>query len=162
MRCFLVSCALILFAASVSHAFEVDGLKSGISMNEAKRLLESQSYKKIEIKDNSIVAFDQSGSDGRFIALSFCKGKLVQAQKHLKPRFDYFVRLVNEKRRELGKPADAWTVPTDVVSNVESNSVAFLWRDGETFIKVTYTEFGSNNQLDILYEIKNACWQVPY
>lgn len=158
MRYYFIICVFILLAASVSHAFEIDGIKSGISMDEAKKLLESYSYKTIEVKDNSIIASDEPRGSDRFIALSFCKGKLVQAQKHLKPRFDYFVRLVNEKRRELGKPTDAWTRPTDVTSNYESNSVSFLWKDGPTFIKVTYSEFGSNNQLDILYEIKNSCW----
>ena len=29
-----------------------------------------------------------------------------------------------------------------------------------TSVKVTYTEFASNKQLDIMYEIKNACRQV--
>ncbi|MEN6375262.1 MAG: hypothetical protein ABFD75_10865 [Smithella sp.] len=158
MRFSFIVFVFILLLASVSHAFEIDGLKSGISMDEAKKLLESFSYKTIEVKDNSMIASDEPRGSGRFIALCFCKGKLVQAQKHLKPRFDYFVRLVSEKRRELGKPTAAWTQPTDVTSSYESNSVSFRWKDGQTFIKVTYSEYGSNNQLDILYEIKNLCW----
>jgi len=131
MRNYFTVCVLILLATGVSHAFEIDGLKSGISMDEAKLLLERYSYKTIQLKENSLIASDEPRGDGRFIALTFCKGKLVQADKHLTPHFDYFVRLVNEKRRELGKPSDAWTSPTGVTSSYESNSASFLWKDGQ-------------------------------
>jgi hypothetical protein len=36
----------------------------------------------------------------------------------------------------------------------------FLWRDGQTSIKVTYTEFASNRQVDMIYETRNNCRQV--
>jgi len=157
MRNYIIGCIFLLLLTNVSHAFEIDGIKSGISIDEARKTLEKYSYKNIKLENNSIMASDEN----RFIVLSFCKGKLVYVQKALKPRFDYFVRLVNEKRRELGKPSDAWTSPTDVTSNYEDDSVSFLWKDGPTFIKVNYREFSSNNQLDIAYEIKNSCWEVP-
>ena len=51
----------------------------------------------------------------RFILLSFCKDELVLVQKHLAPGFDNFVRLIDEKTKELGRPADAWTEPADVM-----------------------------------------------
>ena len=94
------------------------------------------------------------------ILLSFCKDELVLLQKQLAPGFDNFVRLIDEKTKELGKPADAWTEPADVNLPVERNAVSFLWRDSQTAVKVTYTEFASNRQLDIMYEIKNVCRQV--
>jgi len=68
--------------------------------------------------------------------------------------------LIDEKRKELGRPADAWTEPVDVNLALERNAVSFLWRDGLTSVKVTFTEFAANKQLDILYEIRNACRQV--
>ena len=107
------------------------------------------------------MAFDKLAEGGRLISATFCKGKLVQVQKHLKPRFDHFVRLIEQKTEELGSPAAAWAKPSDVESRVDSNSDSFLWRDGPTSITVSYTEFTSNHQLDIVYEIKNSCWQVP-
>lgn len=161
MRNIVALITIVMLGANVSHAFEMDGLKSGISTEVAKRLLESYSYKNIKIEDHSIIASDQTGGESRLIALSFCNNKLVQAQKHLIPRFDNFIRLVNDKRKEIGKPIDAWTEPTDVTSNLEKNAVSFLWKDGPTFIKISYTEFKSNNQFDITYEIKNKCWELP-
>ena len=162
MRNIVTLIIIIIMGANTSHAFEMDGLKSGITMEVAKRLLESYSYKNIKKDDHSIIASDQTSGESRLIALSFCKNKLVQVQKHLIPRFDNFTRLVNDKRKEFGKPVDAWSEPTDVTSNFESNAVSFLWRDGPTFIKISYTEFKSNNQFDITYAIKNICWELPY
>jgi hypothetical protein len=68
--------------------------------------------------------------------------------------------LIDEKRKELGKPADAWTEPADGNLPVERNAVSFLWRDSLTSVKVTFTEFASNKQLDVVYEIRNVCRQV--
>jgi hypothetical protein len=68
--------------------------------------------------------------------------------------------LIDEKRKELGRPADAWTVPDDGNLPVERNAVSFLWRDNLTSVKVTFTEFAANKQLDVVYEIRNACRQV--
>jgi len=156
MRQLFFGFALMLLAANVSYSFEIDGLSSGMSMEKAKKNLEGSSYKNIQTRENGIIA---SGGN-RFILLNFCKNELVMVQKHLAPDFGSFVRLIDEKRRELGKPADAWTEPADVNFPVERNAVSFLWRDSSTSVKVTFTEFSSNRQLDILYEIKNSCRQV--
>lgn len=162
MTKFIVAFLMIIFVQA-SFAFELDSFKSGMTIEQAKTLIEKSSYDKVEIKDNHIGAWDapQKGTH-RGIYLNFCKGKLVQVQKHLKPRFDYFVRLLDEKRRELGRPLDAWSRPTNVTSNFEENSISFFWKDGPTLIQVSYHDFGSNTQLDITYEIGNECWKSLY
>lgn len=156
MRLLLAGLVVVLFAVKVSHSFEIDGLSSGMSMERARKILEGSSYKNIQTRENGIIA---SGAN-RFILLNFCKNELVLVQKHLTPGFDNFVRLIDEKRKELGKAADAWTEPADVHVPVERNAVSFQWRDSLTSVKITYTEFASNKQLDVLYETKNTCRQV--
>ena len=156
MRHLLVGLVLMLFAADVSHSFEIDGLNSGMSMAKAQKALEGSFYKNIQLRENGIIA---SGGN-RFILLKFCKDELVMVQKHVPPSFDNFVRLINEKRKKLGKPADAWTEPADGHLSLERNAVSFLWRDSLSSVKVTFTEFALNKQLDVLYEIKNGCGQV--
>lgn len=152
----------LLASVNSTHSFEIDGLKDGMSIEEATSVIGSL-YDKINIKDNFILALDDPiKGTNRLICLNFCKGELVSVQQNLQPRFDYFVRLVSEKRRELGRPIDAWSQPTDIKSNIESNSISFIWKDGPTFIKVSYTEYSSNNHLAITYEIKNTCWEIPY
>lgn len=94
--------------------------------------------------------------------MNFCKGRLVQVQKNLQPRFDYFVRLVDDLRKQHGRPLDAWSRPSDVASNAESSDVSFIWRDGSDFVTVTYTQFLSNNQLSITHGARNDCWRIPY
>lgn len=159
----MIAVALLLGYVGISIAFEVDGFKSGMVTQEAHRLLETHSYGKLEIKEDRIIAWDYGEKDyNRFINLGFCEGKLVQIEKHVKARFDYFTRLVDEKTRELGKPMNAWSRPAKIASNVESNSIVFLWKDGSTFVIVEYTEFASNNQLAITYETDNKCWKTPY
>jgi hypothetical protein len=156
MRHLLIGIAYILLSAHASHAFEVDGLSSGMSMERARKTLEAAAYTDIQTRENRILAY----GGNRFILLNFCKDELVLLQKHLTPAFAEFVRLVDGKKKELGKPAEAWVEPVDEHLPIERNAVCFLWRDGSTSVKVTFTEFASNNQLDILYEIKNPCKQV--
>ena len=157
----LVTIALVICPPAFS--FEVDGLRSGMTFDEARSLVEKQSYGRVEVKDNHIGAWDApTTGPARAIFLNFCKGRLVQVQKHLRPRFDYFVRLADEKRRELGRPLDAWSRPTDVTSSAESNAIALIWRDGADFVTVTYTQLSSNNQLDITHDVRNDCWRIPY
>ena len=161
MRHLILGLAFMLLLGEGVFAFEIDGLRSGMSLDQATKAMESLSYEKIEIRENSVMAYDKSTEGGRLISATFCKGKLVQAQKHLQPRFDHFVRLVEQKTKDLGRPTAAWTRPADVESRIISNSVSFLWHDGPTSVTVSYTEFPSTRQLDIVYEIKNSCWQVP-
>ena len=143
----------LLGCVSVAGAFEIDGFKSGMSMQEAQENVKRFSYDKVQVEERRIFAWDYHNKDSyRRINLIFCNGKLVSIQKDLKPRFDYFTRLVDEKRKEFGKPFDAWSRPTDVTSNIEFNEITFLWKVGNTIIEVTYIEFSNNNQLCITYE----------
>ena len=160
MKKIIFTTLFLLGCVSIVGAFEIDGFKSGMSIQEAQEVLKKYSYGNIKVQENSI--FAEQYHDNRFISIGFCDGKLVQFQKELKPRFDYFTRLVDEKRNELGKPVDAWSLPTDVTSNVESNSITFLWKADDTIISVSYTEFPQNNQLSITYETYNTCWKIPY
>lgn len=159
----IVAFLIILLFVQASFSFEVDGFKSGMTREQAKNLIEKYNYDKVEFIYNSIVAMDTSGKrTGRRIVLSFCEGKLVRLRKGLQPRFDYFVRLLDEKRNELGRPIDAFARPSPVTSNFEMNSLSFFWKDGPIVIEVEYTDFGSSSQLDIGYEIGNQCWKSPY
>ena len=154
---------LALAISAPVHSFEIDGLRSGMSYEEAKARIEKQSFDRVELKENHISAWDAPtrGSNRVFI-LNFCKGLLIHVQKNLQPRFDYFTRLVDEKRKELSRPLDAWSQPTDVASTVESNAVSFIWRQSADFVTVSYVQFRSNNQLYIRYETRNDCWKIPY
>lgn len=152
----VAACAVLLVFASGCYPFEVDGLTSGMSMESARKVLAAASYKNIQARENGIIA---SGAN-RLILLSFCKGELVLVQKQLAPTFDTFIRLTDEMRKERGKPADAWGEPADGNLPVEKNAISVLWKDSLTSVKITYTEFASNKQLDVIHETRNACRQI--
>ena len=163
MKKIIFTTLILLGFVSISSAFEIDGFIRGMSMQEAQENVKSFSYDKVEVKEGRIFARDYRNKGSyRSINLIFCNGKLVQITKDLKPRFDYFTRLVDEKRKEFGKPVDAWSRPTDVTSNIEFDSITFLWKVDDTIIDVSYTEFSTNNQLSITYETYNTCWKIPY
>lgn len=156
-----IICLIIFY--EIGYSFEVDGLKSGMSMIDVKLILEKYSYESIQVLEDQIIAQRKTGGIYHsMIVANFCNNKLCLVQKDLKPRFDYFVQLVADKTRELGKPLDVRSNPTDVASNIISNSITFIWKDGNSFISVTYTEFSSNNQLNIVYETYNDCYKIPY
>lgn len=155
--------ALLLIGASIScaNAFEADGFRSGMPISEAKRLLENNVHRTIKVSAENIQAWDENKSSS-FINLGFCKGKLVLYEKHLEPRFDYFVRLMEKKRQQLGPPVDAWGVPTDLTATFESNTIKVLWKYGNSLEMLSYTKFESNDQLSLIYETKNKCYEIPY
>ena len=155
MRRYVMGMALLLLTVSMAHAFEVDGLNSGMSMESAQKVLQGSSYT-IQLKENGIIA---TGGN-RFILLNFCKDELILVQKQYAPGFENFVRLVAEMRRLRGKPVDAWTEAADAHLPIERNAVSFLWHDNLDSVKVTHTEFAANKQLDVIYEIKNRCRQL--
>lgn len=153
---------MLIMISMPAYSFEIDGFQSGMSYEAAKTLIESQSFDRVELGDNYMVAQDLPDDYfGRLYSLNFCKGQLTLVQKNLNPRFDYFVRLIHEKRNQLGQPLDAWSEPNDVTSMIDSNAVFFIWRDGSAdLVTVSYVEFTSNSQLSITYETRNECRSV--
>lgn len=162
MQHLIMGILAVLVLGSTSHAFEIDGFKSGMSVGEAQKQLEAYSYKNIKQEGNNITAYYHSVKSPRLFNLNFCKGVLVQVQKELDPSFDRFVRLIDEKRKELGRPVDAWSNRADATASLEKSSITFIWKNGKTLIQASYKEFPSNNFLDIVYEEKNECWKIPY
>ena len=163
LKPFLISACTTIAISTSAFSFEIDGFKKGMSLQDAKKVVEKQKYEKLEVSEDRIQAWDAPGGDAaKFINIGFCKGKLVQVEKHLQPRFDFFTRLVEDKRIEHGKPIDAWSRPVDPSSSSESSSVSFVWKRGKDFTRVSYTEFKHNNQLSLIYETYNSCWAIPY
>jgi len=162
--CSVIVCiVLLLFLSGNSKAFELDGLKSGMTMEQSKTVLKRISYENFNVIETTLLASDKSLDSHRRISASFCNGKLVQVQKGLPPLFNNFTRLVEQKTKEFGSPTSAWVRVPDIVSGFDVNSVSFAWRDGTTAISATYTELtATNKQLDILYADKNSCWNVDW
>jgi hypothetical protein len=153
---------LLFLSTTTANSFEIDNLKSGMTFQEAKQTLEKYSYH-IKEREDFIEAWQNKNREDT-IFLNFCKGQLIQVQKHLTPKFEHFTQLVDKKRQELGRPVDAYSRPTNIESNFKKvqDSVTFLWKSENNFVQVEYTQFTQNNQLSITYSIYNECYEIPY
>jgi hypothetical protein len=160
-----VFCLLaVLGVVRDAYSFEVDGLRTGMTYAAAHALIKSKAYDRVQLEKDSIGAWDAPNSPtDRTIFLTFCKDRLVLLQKYLPPRFDHFVRLVEAKRRELGRPLDSWTHSREAASGKESHSVSLIWQDGLEFSILSFHQFtGANTQVDSVHQAPNDCWRTPF
>ena len=58
MRSICISVFITLISIYCAHGFEIDGLTDGMSMEQAKSIIQKFSYNKIEVNDNHIGAWD--------------------------------------------------------------------------------------------------------
>lgn len=160
-----IACLVLSLAVSDSaYSFDLDGFNSGMSFAAARKLVESRAYDHVDVKEDDIGAWDAPNRTApRTVFLTFCKGRLVTVQKFLPPhQLDRFVRLVDEYRKRLGRPIDALSQPALDPPGAERSALVFVWRDGSEFVIVSFTQFKTNNQLDIVHQAPNECWRTPY
>ncbi len=87
MKTFVITVLIFLIPINGAIAFEIDGLKSGMSIQESKMVLDKYSYGKIDVGKDYITAMDIpfTTSSARLISLSFCNKKLVTLEVLAKP-----------------------------------------------------------------------------
>jgi len=153
MKKFTLVGLVLLFSINFVSAFEVNGFKSGMTMDQAKTVLEKSWSGSIEDRGNRIVAYPKLVKDP-LIVLNFNKGKLHRYQKRLSPEFAYFTQLVADKRKEMGKPIDASFEPTNAASTQDINCFQFHWKNGKCTCKVSYSQNDPNSWMTITYEEK--------
>ena len=164
MRRHAISSLLFLVFAPNVYSFEVDGFRTGMSLADAHALIKSRNYSEVQVKDNHIGAWDTPPSGlvaARTIFLTFCKDRLAQMQKYSPPGFEQFARLVHERRKELGRPLDAFSQASGGARG-SHDSVSLVWRSGREFVTISYIQFAANSQVDTIYDVPNDCWRLPY
>jgi hypothetical protein len=161
----IIAFLIIVLLPNSIFAFNLDGLESGMLRQEAIEIIKKYKCSKIIESDtsSSFLAYEPNHlkpwKDRLCYSLSFCGGRLVQLQKNLEPRFEHFVRLVNETRDRIGKPDDAWSVPASVLTEKESNTVKFLWINTDSSILINYSEWEKHSQLSVVLTDNNECFQ---
>ncbi len=121
-------CGLAVVAMSVTalfwhyaNAFEVDGLRSGMSIQEASSFLVSRSFAYSSSLDGRVLYSNRMGS-----SVVFCDEKLTMIQHDVSGGFHAFVRSVEERKHKRGKP-------DIVISHKESeigeiSEIAAMWQ----------------------------------
>lgn len=149
-------CAVVFVATSAS-AFDIDGLSTGQSREKAIAQLERYGLKITSEKDDHVLAT----AAGRLYSLNFCKGSLVSVQKNLEPTFNTFIELTARFHTLYGAPLSVAPKLPDPTSYAPAHSLSISWRDKAELITATHKSFSSNNQTDVTYDARNACFQYP-
>jgi hypothetical protein len=151
MKKLILVISVLLLSVNIATAFEINGFKSGMTMDQAKSILEKHWCGSIEDRGNRIVAYPKLMNDPMLV-LHFKKGSLYRYQKRCLPEFAYFAQLVADTRKELGRPVDAWFEPTNITSSNDINCFEFLWKNGKYNCRLSYSQRDPNSWMTITYE----------
>ncbi len=148
-------------AASAS-AFEVDQFRAGMSRALIKEYLNDWNFDQIEdVGADLILAYDlPQKQTNRLFKFTLCNDKLVAFEQALKPSVKNFVTVTQNYVRQYGQPIKV-DAANNVVSNGEKSSMLFYWRIRNYFLGLRYVTLPNGDDLSVVYEINNNCWQAP-
>ncbi len=157
-----LSLTLVLLLAAPAEAFEIDAFKSGMSREEVKAALQSYDFERVrDFSPTTLIAYDtpERASHRQFV-FDFCNDRLVGLQQEVAASLRNLVTVVNNYNARYGQPSRV-VAGSNVTSIGERNELAFFWRSGLDVIGVRYVATAPVEQLMLVYETPNKCWQVP-
>lgn len=160
----LIRCLFLLLAATISvhaTAFEVAEFKNGMTRAQVKELLATWRFDRLYDSAEALLAYDQpeKGSNRSF-RFHFCNDRLVALEQAMKPSVRNFIVITNNYLGTYGQPIKVGA-GINVVSTGEKNNLTFNWRKGNEIIGVRYLQLAGGEDLSVVYEIPNTCWQTP-
>ena len=159
MRRFLL-CALLTLTTQ-ALAFEVGEIKSGFPRERVRELLGSWKFDRVVESDDSIIAFDTPDKQTfRNFRLMFCNDRLVALEQAMKPSVRNFIVITHSYLIAHGQPIKV-DAGVNVVSSGEKNAMSLAWRRGPETVGVRYLQLAGGEELKIVYEVPNTCWQTP-
>lgn len=156
---FLIFCALLALPAA---AFEVDSFKSGMTREQVREALKTYNFERVQdFSASTLIAYDtpEKGGNRQFV-FDFCNDKLVSLQQEMGPSIRNLMIVVGNYNAKYGQPSKV-TANTNVTSIGERNELTFHWRKGSDVVGVRYVTTAPVEQLMLVYETPNNCWQVP-
>jgi hypothetical protein len=156
----LIICIAVAFAGQAT-AFEVAEFKSGMTRNQVRTLLDSWRFDRVQDSAETLLAYDQpdKGSNRSF-RFHFCNDRLAALEQAMKPSVRSFIVITSNYVTVYGQPMKL-DAGVNVISSGEKNSMALTWRKGNEVIGVRYLLLPGGEDLFIVYEVPNTCWQVP-
>jgi hypothetical protein len=158
----VAAAALILCLCRPALAFEVAEFKSGMSREQVKALLQSWKFdRQLETGADSLLVYDlpESAASRQYL-FRFCKDKLAAFEQDAKPGLRPFVIVVGNYTAKYGQPYKTHA-ESHVISTGERNTVSLFWRSGGDYVGVRYSALPYGEQLTLVFETNNACWQAP-
>lgn len=152
----------ILLQSVPTAAFEVDQFRAGMSRALVKELLADWGFDQTEdIGGDLLLAYDlPQKQTNRLFKFTFCSDKLVAFEQALKPSTKNFVTVTQNYVRQYGQPIKV-DATTNVVSNGEKGTMTLYWRIRNYYVGLRYITLPTGEDLAVIYEINNNCWQAP-
>lgn len=157
-----ILCLMLCALAAPAIGFEVDSFKSGMTREQVREALKTYDFERVQdFSASTLIAYDtpEKGSNRQFV-FDFCNDKLVSLQQEMGPSIRNLMIVVGNYNAKYGQPSKV-TANTNVTSIGERNELSFHWRKGLDVIGVRYVTTAPVEQLMLVYETPNNCWQVP-
>ncbi|SRR5258706_9196161 len=151
----------LLLAACNADAFEVGEIKSGYARARVRELLPGWNFDRIADSDDSLLAYDlPEKQSNRLMRFLFCNDRLVGLDQAMSPSIRNFIVITNNYLTLYGQPARV-DAGVNVIASGEKNVLALHWRRGPETIGVRYLQLGGGEELRIIYDVPNSCWNTP-
>ena len=156
----LIICIALAFASQAT-AFEVAEFRSGMTRDQVRALLDGWRFDRVQESAETLLAYDQPDKGpNRSFLFHFCNDHLAALEQAMKPSVRNFIVITSNYVTAYGQPMKL-DAGVNVISSGEKNSMALTWRKGNEVIGVRYQLLPASEDLFIVYEAPNTCWQVP-
>ncbi len=158
-RLLLASLAVVCWLLPAeSHAFEINGLHSGMSQEEALQVLQKRAKRVVRVQDQPEhkPTFLATRSDsGMSEAATFCRSYLYSYQYDVVGGFPAFTRLVEKETLKRG--AGRYEARATETPIGEWNSIKVIWTEGRDVFEIGYSVVRNGDQVYVRYEQDSQC-----
>jgi hypothetical protein len=156
--------ASIFMIALVSwpvQAFEVGEFKSGMDREQVRHALTGWRFDKVQNSGDALLAYDRPEKNSfRQFRFHFCNDRLVGLEQGMKASVRNFIVIASNYLQTYGQPMKV-DAGVNVVASGEKNAMAMHWRRGNETLGVRYQILAGGEDLQVVHEVSNTCWQAP-
>lgn len=150
----LVAASTIL-AVWPAIAFEVDGFRTGMTVDDVKTIAEKMgSFQALD--DNTYVVNTNAGT---YTSFNFCKSRLVSLQQGHPATLKHLSLLIADFNKRYGQPFSVQSGSRPDPSG-EIYEMGMWWHAGAEFVSVYYMS-AAGDSLSTSHQARNACFKVP-
>ena len=152
----VLSFMVILFITKEANSFEVDGLRSGMSVEDALVLIkkiDSSADLKDENNSISIRKFNHERQVIESWYFLFCNNKLTSIHKSYRFTWGAAVKVISKNDENYGP--GSYQIWNEEVMDIKFESISFYWKNAYDKVIVGLSGSGLNEKLWSNEEVKN-------
>lgn len=151
-----LSLAWYLVAASHASAFEVNGFRTGMELDQVRK--NAEKYGELHAIDKN--TYLGSNPLGSYSTFTFCKAKLVSLQQDQPTSFKQLALLIAEFNKSYGQPFSIKAGPRpDPIG--DAHEIRISWRARSEYASIYYKDSSQGASLSTSYQATNSCFKVP-